>query len=220
VLARYMQILNGEFLERLGAPVINIHHSFLPAFAGPAHTSVRRSGGVKLIRATAHYVTEELDAGPIIEQDVIRVSHRDNAAMLAQLAPTSSGWSWRAPWRGTARIAFSFTATRPWSSDGLVDGLLERARVAALGGAAASATRATARRATGGRGPADRNGARAARWPWPASRYQAWRRFSSAAIDPASATYVAAKHRARGGGHPLLSTTTCLQPSRRPRSRG
>jgi len=84
VLARYMQILSGEFLKRLGLPVINIHHSFLPAFAGaePYHRAKER--GVKLIGATAHYVTEELDAGPIIEQDVIRVNHRDDVAILTQ----------------------------------------------------------------------------------------------------------------------------------------
>jgi formyltetrahydrofolate deformylase len=82
VLARYMQILTGEFLQQLGAPVINIHHSFLPAFAG-ANPYVRaRERGVKLIGATAHYVTEELDAGPIIEQDVIRVDHRQTATEL------------------------------------------------------------------------------------------------------------------------------------------
>ena len=76
VLARYMQILSGEFLERVGAPVINIHHSFLPAFAGADPYARARERGVKIIGATAHYVTEELDAGPIIEQDVARVGHR------------------------------------------------------------------------------------------------------------------------------------------------
>jgi formyltetrahydrofolate deformylase len=85
VLARYMQILSGEFLERVGAPVINIHHSFLPAFAGPAPYARAKERGVKLIGATAHYVTEELDAGPIIEQDVIRVSHRDDVPQLTRL---------------------------------------------------------------------------------------------------------------------------------------
>ena len=82
VLARYMQILSGSFLERLGVPVINIHHSFLPAFAGAEPYEQARQRGVKLIGATAHYVTEELDAGPIIEQDVIRVTHRDDIAAL------------------------------------------------------------------------------------------------------------------------------------------
>jgi len=65
--------------------VINIHHSFLPAFAGAEPYARAKERGVKLIGATAHYVTEELDAGPIIEQDVIRVSHRDDIAALARL---------------------------------------------------------------------------------------------------------------------------------------
>ncbi|MHB1469025.1 MAG: formyltetrahydrofolate deformylase [Solirubrobacteraceae bacterium] len=85
VLARYMQILSGRFLEMVRAPVINIHHSFLPAFAGANPYERARERGVKLIGATAHYVTEELDAGPIIEQDVIRVSHRHTAAELVSL---------------------------------------------------------------------------------------------------------------------------------------
>ncbi|MGA8717680.1 MAG: formyltetrahydrofolate deformylase, partial [Solirubrobacteraceae bacterium] len=85
VLARYMQILSGEFLERLAVPVINIHHSFLPAFAGANPHARAKARGVKLVGATAHYVTEELDAGPIIEQDVMRVSHRDDVASLAQI---------------------------------------------------------------------------------------------------------------------------------------
>ena len=76
ILARYMQVLSSEFLDQVGCPVINIHHSFLPSFAGakPYHQAYQR--GVKLIGATAHYVTEDLDEGPIIEQDVTRVSHR------------------------------------------------------------------------------------------------------------------------------------------------
>jgi len=83
VLARWMQILTPEFLERSEFPVINIHHSFLPAFKGgrPYHQAAER--GVKLIGATSHYVTEDLDEGPIIEQDVARVSHRDDAEALA-----------------------------------------------------------------------------------------------------------------------------------------
>jgi alkanesulfonate monooxygenase SsuD/methylene tetrahydromethanopterin reductase-like flavin-dependent oxidoreductase (luciferase family) len=85
VLARYMQILSGDFLERLGAPVLNIHHSFLPAFAGAGPYEQAKRRGVKLIGATAHYVTEELDAGPIIEQDVIRVSHREDVHTLRRL---------------------------------------------------------------------------------------------------------------------------------------
>ena len=82
VLARYMQILSSEFLAAVGAPVINIHHSFLPAFAGAGPHERARDRGVKLIGATAHYATEVLDEGPIIEQDVIRVSHRDSAEEL------------------------------------------------------------------------------------------------------------------------------------------
>lgn len=85
VLARYMQILSGDFLRRVGVPVINIHHSFLPAFAGAGPYSRAKERGVKLIGATAHYVTEELDEGPIIEQDVNRVSHRADVAALTRL---------------------------------------------------------------------------------------------------------------------------------------
>jgi formyltetrahydrofolate deformylase len=85
VLARYMQILSGSFLERLARPVINIHHSFLPAFVGadPYRRALQR--GVKIIGATAHYVTEELDAGPIIAQDVERVDHRHTVAELTEV---------------------------------------------------------------------------------------------------------------------------------------
>ena len=84
ILARYMQILSKDFLDQVGCPVINIHHSFLPSFAGarPYHQAYRR--GVKLIGATAHYVTEDLDEGPIIEQDVTRVSHRHDPLDLVE----------------------------------------------------------------------------------------------------------------------------------------
>ncbi len=82
VLARYMQILSPTFLEAARTPIINIHHSFLPAFAGANPYARAYERGVKLIGATAHYVTEELDAGPIIEQDVERVTHRENTAAL------------------------------------------------------------------------------------------------------------------------------------------
>ena len=77
VMARYMQILSNRFLDTVGCPVINIHHSFLPAFIGarPYHQAYER--GVKTIGATAHYATEDLDEGPIIEQDVMRIGHRD-----------------------------------------------------------------------------------------------------------------------------------------------
>jgi formyltetrahydrofolate deformylase len=85
VLARYMQILSREFLDSVGMPIINIHHSFLPAFAGADPYAQARERGVKVIGATAHYVVEELDAGPIIEQDTARVTHRATAEELAQI---------------------------------------------------------------------------------------------------------------------------------------
>ena len=84
VLARYMQILSPEFVSAYPHRIINIHHSFLPAFIGakPYHQAYQR--GVKLIGATSHYVTEVLDDGPIIEQDVVRISHRDSLEDLLQ----------------------------------------------------------------------------------------------------------------------------------------
>ncbi len=85
VLARYMQILSGDFLDRVGMPAINIHHSFLPAFAGANPYRRARERGVKLIGATAHYVTEQLDEGPIIDQDVVRVDHRQSVAELERV---------------------------------------------------------------------------------------------------------------------------------------
>ncbi|HWI74067.1 MAG TPA: formyltetrahydrofolate deformylase [Baekduia sp.] len=85
VMARYMQILSAHFLREVACPVINIHHSFLPAFAGAGPYERAKERGVKLIGATAHYATEDLDEGPIIEQDVIRVSHRHSAADLIRL---------------------------------------------------------------------------------------------------------------------------------------
>ncbi len=82
VLARYMQVLSGEFVKQFPNKIINIHHSFLPAFAGakPYHAALER--GVKIIGATSHYVTSDLDAGPIIEQDVTRCSHIDTVEKL------------------------------------------------------------------------------------------------------------------------------------------
>jgi len=85
VLARYMQILSGDFLARVGMPAINIHHSFLPAFPGADPYGRAHDRGVKLIGATAHYVTEELDDGPIIEQDVVRVDHQQTARDLERV---------------------------------------------------------------------------------------------------------------------------------------
>ena len=78
VLARYMQILSETFLDGFGGSVINIHHSFLPAFVGAKPYQQAHTRGVKIIGATSHYVTADLDQGPIIAQDVIRVSHRDS----------------------------------------------------------------------------------------------------------------------------------------------
>jgi formyltetrahydrofolate deformylase len=85
ILARYMQILSAGFLAKLGAAAINIHHSFLPAFVGAEPYRKAHERGVKLIGATAHYVTAELDAGPIIDQDVTRVSHRDEIEDLVRI---------------------------------------------------------------------------------------------------------------------------------------
>lgn len=85
VLARYMQILSPQFLDASRQPIINIHHSFLPAFVGasPYHQAYAR--GVKIIGATAHYVTAELDAGPIIDQDVAHISHRDTVDDMVRI---------------------------------------------------------------------------------------------------------------------------------------
>jgi formyltetrahydrofolate deformylase len=85
VLARYMQILSEDFLDLVHTPVINIHHSFLPAFAGADPYRRAQERGVKVIGATAHYVTAELDAGPIIEQDVARVTHDDSVEELTRI---------------------------------------------------------------------------------------------------------------------------------------
>ncbi len=84
VLARYMQVLSGQLIHAYPTGIINIHHSFLPAFAGakPYHAAHKR--GVKIIGATSHYVTEDLDAGPIIEQDVTRITHRDSVGELVR----------------------------------------------------------------------------------------------------------------------------------------
>ncbi|MFF4253827.1 formyltetrahydrofolate deformylase [Streptomyces sp. NPDC001663] len=84
VLARYMQILSADFIDRVGVPIINIHHSFLPAFIGAGPYAKAKERGVKLVGATAHYVTEKLDEGPIIEQDVVRVTHAHTASDLTR----------------------------------------------------------------------------------------------------------------------------------------
>ncbi|MBC3763217.1 formyltetrahydrofolate deformylase [Quadrisphaera oryzae] len=85
VLARYMQIITPSFLEAVGCPLINIHHSFLPAFIGAGPYAKAKERGVKLVGATAHYVTAELDEGPIIEQDVVRVGHQHDTPDLVRL---------------------------------------------------------------------------------------------------------------------------------------
>ncbi len=85
VLARYMQVLSADFIEHWRSRIINIHHGFLPAFVGAKPYAQAHERGVKLIGATAHYVTAELDAGPIIEQDVQRVDHRHNVRDLQRI---------------------------------------------------------------------------------------------------------------------------------------
>ncbi|KAA9004927.1 formyltetrahydrofolate deformylase [Paenibacillus spiritus] len=88
ILARYMQIISPAFIEHYRHRIINIHHSFLPAFVGGKPYAQAYARGVKIIGATAHYVTEELDGGPIIEQDVQRVSHRDDVNELKRIGRT------------------------------------------------------------------------------------------------------------------------------------
>lgn len=85
VLARYMQILSGDMLQEAGMPIINIHHAFLPAFQGAAPYRRAWERGVKMIGATAHYVTAALDEGPIIEQDVERVIHEDSIDAMSRI---------------------------------------------------------------------------------------------------------------------------------------
>ena len=111
-----MQILSGDFLAGVGCPVINIHHSFLPAFAGADPYRRAQERGVKVIGATAHYVTEELDAGPIIEQDVVRVTHREGATRSRASGATSSAPCSPARWACIWRTGFSSTRTGPWCS--------------------------------------------------------------------------------------------------------
>ncbi len=84
VLARYMQILSPEFVDKFPNQIINIHHSFLPAFAGSDPYRQAYERGVKIIGATSHYVTKDLDEGPIIEQDIIRISHKDGVSDLVR----------------------------------------------------------------------------------------------------------------------------------------
>ncbi len=117
VLARYMQILSRRLPARVGCPVINIHHSFLPAFAGADPYRRAYERGVKLIGATAHYVTEELDEGPIIEQDVQRVGHRYTSRTSPASGATSSGSCSPAPSASHSTTACCGTGTRPSCSE-------------------------------------------------------------------------------------------------------
>jgi formyltetrahydrofolate deformylase len=110
VLARYMQILSPGFLTAVGAPAINIHHSFLPAFVGADPYARAHERGVKLIGATAHYVTAELDAGPIIDQDVVRVGHADEVPDLVRIG------------RDVERIVLARAVTAHLEDRVLVDG--------------------------------------------------------------------------------------------------
>ena len=112
----YMQILSHQFLSHVGTPLINIHHSFLPAFIGAAPYRRAKERGVKLVGATAHYVTEELDDGPIIEQDVVRVDHRHSVEDLVRLGADVERVV--PPGHGTVRTESSGTATRLSSSSG------------------------------------------------------------------------------------------------------
>jgi formyltetrahydrofolate deformylase len=114
VLARYMQILSPELVARYPSRIINIHHSFLPAFAGAGPYERAKERGVKLIGATAHYVTEELDQGPIIEQDVIRVSHRDDVAALIRLGADIE----RTVLGARGALALRGQSAREWRYDG------------------------------------------------------------------------------------------------------
>ncbi len=84
VLAKYMQVISEDFINQFSKPIINIHHSFLPAFVGASPYQQAYDRGVKIIGATGHYITKELDAGPIVEQDVVRVSHRDQVVDLVR----------------------------------------------------------------------------------------------------------------------------------------
>ena len=113
VLARYMQVLSQDFIKQYPQQIINIHHSFLPAFIGakPHHQAFER--GVKLIGATAHCVTEVLDDGPIIEQGVTRISHRDARRNLWRKGVTLRKWCSPARSAGISRTAFCCTGTRP-----------------------------------------------------------------------------------------------------------
>jgi len=117
VMARYMQILSASFLAQVGSPVINIHHPFLPAFIGANPYRQAHDRGVKIIGKTAHYATEDLDEGPIIEQDVIRIGHRDTVDDLVRnVAEISRRLCWPGLCAGTSNIACWCTGEKRSSS--------------------------------------------------------------------------------------------------------
>lgn len=116
VLARYMQILSPVFVAQYPAAIINVHHSFLPAFTGARPYHAAHTRGVKLIGATSHYVTEILDDGPIIEQDVARISIATRSRILLRGDAISNGWCFRAQSAGILTVASSASETRPSSS--------------------------------------------------------------------------------------------------------
>ena len=120
VLARYMRILSPEVCEKLAGRIINIHHSFLPSFRGARPYQQAWEYGVKVIGATAHYVTAELDEGPVIEQEVARVEHNAPPASWPRSAGTPSGSRWPGRCAGTPSTASCCTAAvRSSSSDRL-----------------------------------------------------------------------------------------------------
>ena len=104
VLARYMQVISGKMIDAYPNRIINIHHSFLPAFVGakPYHAAFER--GVKIIGATSHYVTTELDAGPIIEQDVVRITHKDTVQDLVNKGKDLEKSSSLVPFRSISSV--------------------------------------------------------------------------------------------------------------------
>ena len=114
VLARYMQVLSPDATARLAGRAINIHHSFLPGFKGarPYHQAFER--GVKLIGATAHFVTGDLDEGPIIEQMVDRVDHSYDPRSCSPQDATWNAWRWRGPCGCISNAASSSTTTGRW----------------------------------------------------------------------------------------------------------
>ena len=114
VMARYMQILSASFLSQVGCPVINIHHSFLPAFMGANPYRQAYERGVKIIGATAHYATDDLDEGPIIEQDVMRVGHRDTVDDLVRKGRDLERLCWPAPCAAMLNDGCWCMAEKPW----------------------------------------------------------------------------------------------------------